>query len=128
MNDIYLPQPKIARQHHFAPIWLLPIIALLVGIWLVWRSLLDIGPQITIEFESGEGIVPNQTQVQYKGIVIGVVKDLKAKEDFSGVLATIQIDKRVEERFGGVPEETEFWLVQPQVSLAGVSGDRKSVV
>lgn len=122
MNDIYLPQPKIARQHHFAPIWLLPIIALLVGIWLVWRSLLDIGPQISIEFESGEGIVPNQTQVQYKGIVIGVVKDLKAKEDYSGVLATIQIDKRVEERFGGVPEETEFWLVQPQVSLAGVSG------
>ncbi len=122
MSDIYLPQPKIARQPHIAPIWLLPIIALLVGAWLIWRSLLDMGPHITVEFETGEGIVPNQTQVQYKGIVVGVVKKLRSKDDLTGVLAEIEIDKGIAGRLGGVPKEAQFWLVQPQVTLGGISG------
>ncbi len=122
MNDIKLAQPTVSKKQHIAPIWLLPIVALLVGVWLVWRSLLDVGPVITVEFESGEGIVANQTQVQYKGIPLGVVKTLVSKEDFSGVVATIQLDKRVGSKLGGVPKETQFWLVQPQVTLGGVSG------
>jgi paraquat-inducible protein B len=122
MTDIYLPQPTVSAKRHFAPIWILPIIALLVGIWLVWRSLLDIGPQITIEFDQGDGVVPNQTQVKYKGIVIGVVKSMDVKDDLSGVVAHIQLQKGVGQRFGGIPKETLFWLVQPQVSLGGVSG------
>ncbi len=122
MNDITLPRPTVSKKRHIAPIWLLPIIALLVGIWLVWRSLLDMGPQITIEFESGEGIVPNQTQVKYKGIVVGTVKQLRNKEDLSGVIADVEIDKSIVKKRGGVPKEAEFWLVQPQVTLAGISG------
>jgi paraquat-inducible protein B len=122
MTDIYLPQPKIAQKHGIAPIWLLPIVALLVGVWLVYRSLLEVGPQITVDFENGEGIVPNQTQVKYKGIVIGVVKQMKAKEDFSGVTADIEMDQRVGDTLGGVPADAQFWLVQPQVGIGGVSG------
>jgi paraquat-inducible protein B len=122
MNDIYLPQPKISPKKHIAPIWLLPIIALLVGVWLVWRSLLDMGPTITIEFENGEGIVANQTPVKYKGITIGMVKGLHNKEDLSGVLVDVEIDKRIAQKRGGIPKEAEFWLVEPQVTLAGVSG------
>ncbi|MBM3992507.1 MAG: MCE family protein, partial [Planctomycetes bacterium] len=122
MNEITLPQPAVANKRHIAPIWLLPFIALLVGVWLVWRSLLDIGPTIYIEFESGEGIVANQTQVKYKGIVIGTVKNLVNKEDFSGVIAEVEMDKGIRKKRGGVPKESQFWLVQPQVSLAGISG------
>lgn len=122
MSDIYLPQPAVSAKRSIAPIWLLPIVALLVGVWLVWRSLLDIGPEIRIEFEQGDGIVPNQTQVKYKGIVVGVVKAMNTKDDFSGVIAEVQIDKRVGENLGGVPKEARFWLVQPQVTLGGVSG------
>lgn len=122
MSDIALAKPVVSRKRHIAPIWLLPIIALLVGIWLVWRTLLDMGPTITVEFESGEGIVPNQTPVKYKGITVGIVKELHNKEDLSGVIAEIEIDKRIVEKRGGVPKEAEFWLVQPQVTLGGISG------
>ncbi|MBK8676199.1 MAG: hypothetical protein IPN27_07390 [Cellvibrionales bacterium] len=47
------------------------MIALLVGIWLVWRSLLDMGPTITVEFENGDGIIANQTPVKHKGYYSG---------------------------------------------------------
>ena len=122
MNDIPVSRPTVSQKRHIAPIWVLPFIALLVGVWLVWRSLLDMGPEITIEFESAEGIVPNQTQVQYKGMVLGVVKSTRGKDDLSGVIVTVQIDKRIYNRFEGIPKETEFWLVQPQVTLGGITG------
>lgn len=122
MNDALLSRPAVSKKRHIAPIWLLPFIALLVGVWLVWRSLLDIGPTITIEFESGDGIVANQTQVKYKGIAIGTVKQLSNKDDLSGVIVEVEMDKIMKKRRGGVPKEAQFWLVQPQVSLAGISG------
>ncbi len=122
MNDVSLSRPAVSKKRHIAPIWLLPFIALLVGVWLVWRSLLDIGPTITIEFESGDGIVANQTQVKFKGIVIGTVKQLRNKDDLTGVIAEVEMDKSIKKKRGGVPKEAQFWLVQPQVSLAGISG------
>src|SRR6478735_8411497 len=122
MNDISLPRSNVSKKRHIAPIWLLPFIALLVGVWLVWRSLLDIGPTITIEFENGDGIVANQTQVKYRGIAIGTVKHLRNKDDLSGVVVEVEMDKSLKKNRGGVPKEAQFWLVQPQVSLAGISG------
>ncbi len=122
MNDIYLPQPKLEPQRRIAPIWMLPILALIVGGWLVWRSLLDMGPKIGIEFENGDGIVANQTQVHYKGIAVGVVKALQPKDDLSGVVVRVEMDKQIAKKLGGVPKEAQFWLVQPQVTMAGISG------
>jgi paraquat-inducible protein B len=122
MNDIYLPQPNIEPQRRIAPIWLLPILALLVGGWLVWRSLLDMGPKIEIELENGDGIIANQTQIHYKGIAVGVVKSLEPKDDLAAVIARVELDKHIAKRLGGVPKDAQFWLVQPQVTLGGISG------
>lgn len=125
MTDIdlsALPQAQIARRRYIAPIWLLPLLALLIGVWLLWRSLLDTGPQIDIEFDSGDGIVANQTVLRYRGINVGLVKSLRVKKDLSGVVAHVELDKQVENNWPGVPKNTQFWLVQPQITLSGVSG------
>ncbi len=122
MDDNALPQPAINKKRHIAYVWLLPVVALLVGIWLVWRSLLDMGPTITVEFENGDGIVANQTPVKHKGITVGMVRELHVKDDMSGVLVDIEVDKAVAKKYGGVPKEAQFWLVQPQISLGGISG------
>ncbi|MBK8102803.1 MAG: MCE family protein [Cellvibrionales bacterium] len=122
MDDNTLSMPSVRKKRQVAYIWLLPLIALLVGIWLVWRSLLDMGPTITVEFENGDGIVANQTPVKHKGITVGMVRKLRVKDDMSGVLVDVEVDKAVEHKLGGVPKEAQFWLVQPQVSLGGISG------
>lgn len=122
MDDIALPKPVLTPKRHIAYIWLLPVIALLVGMWLVWRSLLDMGPTITVEFENGDGIVANQTPVKHKGITVGMVRELHVKDDMSGVLVDIEVDKAVAKKYDGVPKEAQFWLVQPQISLGGISG------
>jgi paraquat-inducible protein B len=122
VDDNTLSMPSVRKKRQVAYIWLLPLIALLVGIWLVWRSLLDMGPTITVEFENGDGIVANQTPVKHKGITVGMVRKLRVKDDMSGVLVDVEVDKAVEHKLGGVPKEAQFWLVQPQVSLGGISG------
>lgn len=116
--------PLIKQRRHISPIWFLPFLALVIGVWLVWRTLLDTGPQITVEFESSAGIVAQQTQLRYKGITFGVVKEITPKPDLSGVIVTIEIDKSTlqKRRDKGFPADTKIWLVEPQVSLTGISG------
>lgn len=116
--------PLMKHRRHISPIWFLPFVALIIGVWLVWRTLLDTGPTVYVEFESSEGIVADQTQIRYKGISFGIVTDINPKSDLSGVVATIELDKNMlkKNREHGFPKDTKIWLVKPQISLSGVSG------
>lgn len=113
-----VPAARVVRRRRIAPIWVLPLLALVVGGWLVYRSLLASGPRVTIEFESADGIVVNQTQVRYRGIPIGVVKQLEILDNLAGVKAVVEFDKKIP----GIPINSQFWLVTPQISVSGISG------
>lgn len=76
---------------------------------------------IEVRFESGEGIVANKTEVVYKGMSVGKVKSLVLddKGRNKGVIATIEMNQVAEEH---LRKNTRFWLVKPNVSLAGITG------
>jgi len=99
----------------------LPLIALVIGGWLGWQAYRDAGVNIEVRFESGEGIVANKTEVVFKGMSVGKVKDLvlDAKGSNTGVIATIEMNKEAEPQLNS---GTRFWLVKPSVSLAGITG------
>ena len=59
------PSP-LARRHRVSAIWVVPLMAALLGIWLVWQNLLDEGPAVTVTWESGAGIRADETPVRYK--------------------------------------------------------------
>lgn len=114
-------QPVIRPASSWSFIWVLPIIALLIGGWLLWRAYDQAGVEIQVIFASGEGLQAGKTEVIFKGMPIGKLKDLVLDDTGAGrgVIATLEMDKRV------VPylrERTRFWLVKPSVTLAGVSG------
>ncbi len=73
-----LPEPVLAQQNrlHLSLVWIVPIVALVVGAVLVVRALLQTGPEITIEFRSGEGIEAGRTEVRFKEVVVGRVKSV----------------------------------------------------
>ena len=72
-----LPEPVLARQNrlHLSLVWIVPIVALVLGAVLVVRALLQAGPEITIEFRSAEGIEPGRTEVRFKEVVVGTRQD-----------------------------------------------------
>ena len=89
MSD--LPTAKTRPASNWSAIWILPLIALIIGGWLGWRAYTQTGIDIQVRFESGEGIVANKTEVVYKGMPVGKVKTLALDEagPSNGVIATV---------------------------------------
>ena len=115
-----LPRPVVKRRHFNASlIWLIPALAAIVGIGLVINNWLATGPDITISFQSAEGLDAGKTTVKYKNVVIGRVKKIHLSDDRSHVLVNVALEKSAE---GFASKNTRFWVVRPRIGLGGVSG------
>ena len=116
-----LPSPKRERQRDWLPslVWLIPIIAAVIGIALMVKILVDRGPVITISFRTGEGLEAGKTKVKYKEVDIGEVRTITLSKDRSQVLVTVQLSKDAES-FTAV--DTHFWVVRPRLGASGISG------
>jgi len=115
-----LPQPVVKRRRFSASlIWLIPALAALVGISLVVNSWLQAGPQITISFQSAEGLDAGKTPVKYKNVVIGKVRKIRLSEDRSHVLVSVALEKSAS---SFATKGTRYWVVRPRIGLGGVSG------
>jgi paraquat-inducible protein B len=116
-----LPHPVVERPSRWLPslVWLIPLLAALIGGALVARSMLDKGPTVVISFLGGEGLEAGKTKVKYKEVDIGVVTAVKLGEDISKVLVTVELNREAK-RFAG--KDTRFWVVRPHIGASGVSG------
>jgi len=103
----------------FSVIWIIPILAAAVAIGLVIQRAVSEGPVITIEFKSASGIEAGKTFIKYKDVRIGVVSAVTLSEDYSKVLVKAKIAKHAT---GLMVEDAKFWIVEPRISLNGVSG------
>jgi len=115
-----LPQPVVRhRRVNVTVIWLVPIVAALIGLSLVVHSWLQAGPEITISFQTAEGLTAGKTPVKYKNVVIGKVDKIRLSQDRSQVIVQVDLDKSAE---GFATTGTRFWVVRPRIGLGGVSG------
>lgn len=111
--------PVIKEKKGISPIWILPLVALSIGAWLLYTSYRDAGISVTIHFDNAEGITPNKTQVMYKGVAVGVVERIYVDENLQGVSLRLKIDKKAKR---GLVEDTKFWIVRPEISAGRISG------
>jgi paraquat-inducible protein B len=109
------PKPRWSLQL----IWLIPIVAALIGGWLAAKALLERGPTATISFRTAEGLEAGKTKIKYKNVNIGVVKDIALSQDRLRVVVTAQFRKEAE---SFLVEDTRFWVVRPRISGGEVSG------
>jgi paraquat-inducible protein B len=115
------PVPSIRRKNRMrlSLVWVVPIVALLVGASLLVRNMLAVGPRIEIEFRNAESLEPGKTEVRYKEVVIGRVESVSLRDDRKHVIATVQLSRAAASI---AVQDTGFWVVRPRVGLAGVSG------
>ncbi|WP_248748855.1 MlaD family protein [Pseudomonas sp. MWU15-20650] len=107
------------RRFSVSLVWIVPIVAVLVGISLVVHSVLQQGPTIVLNFKTGSGLVANKTEVKYRNVVIGQVSDVALSDDQKSVNATIKLAKQAE---SFTREDSKFWVVRPHIGAGGVSG------
>ena len=114
-----LPDADIRKRSRFYTIWLIPLIAAAIGGWLVYQSFLSRGIPVTITFNSGEGIVADETLIKYGGVEIGRVTSIKLSDDKNSVI----VDAMLKKSAGDFAKEgSQFWVVRPRLDLRGVSG------
>jgi paraquat-inducible protein B len=116
-----LPSAVAQAKRRWAPqiIWIIPIVAVLVGLGLLYKSIADRGPTITVSFNTGDGLVAGKTFVKFKDVNIGLVKTVILSEDHQKVIATIALDKDAADF---ARADTRFWIVRPRITASGVSG------
>ena len=107
------------RRARFSPIWIVPILAILVAIGVAWERLASEGPTITITFKSADGIEAGKTFVKYKEVNIGQVTSVRLTDDAQNVEVLARIAKSASAL---MVEDAHFWVVRPRISLSGVSG------
>ena len=114
-----LPQAVVQRKKQISIVWLVPIVAILIGGWLAYKGLTEKGPEITISFKSAEGLEAGKTKLKYKDVEIGQVQTIRFNTDLSRVLVTAELVKEADPH---LTENTRFWVVRPRVTASGVSG------
>lgn len=114
-----LPEVAVKPGRSFSIVWLIPLVAAAIGAWLLYTTLSEKGPVITIAFETAAGLEAGKTKVKHLDVEVGVVETVVLKEDLSGVVVTVQMVKGAD-RY--LTSGTRFWVVRPRLTAGGVSG------
>jgi paraquat-inducible protein B len=115
------PQATVVppKRRRISVIWLIPILAAVVAVGIAIQRILSEGPTITVVFVAAEGLEAGKTFIKYKDVNIGQVTAVKLSSDHSKVEVTAKIDKSATDL---MVEGAKFWVVEPRVTLSGISG------
>ena len=112
-------RPQPGKQRGLPLVWILPLLAAMIGGWIAIQAILERGPTITLSLIDAEGIEAGKTKVRYKSVDIGDVKSITLAADHRTVLVSIGMAKFAEPF---LVEGTHFWVVRPRLGANGVSG------
>ena len=116
-----LPSPRVTRKarRSIGWVWLVPVVAALVGLSIVWHTWSKQGPKITMSFQTASGLEIGKTQIRFRDVVIGTVKDIRLSEKRDAVLVDAELTKDAEAL---ASDGTSFWVEKPRIGYGGVSG------
>ncbi|MFN3235871.1 MAG: MlaD family protein [Pseudomonadales bacterium] len=104
--------------------WTVPLVAVVIAGWLVWRSIPESSAIVTVRAASAEGLSPTHTQVKYRGVPIGIVSDIALDNDLDSTLLTLELD----EGFAAFAQQgAQYWIVRPEFSTANFESLRTIV-
>jgi paraquat-inducible protein B len=119
LQDKDLPKAVIKSVSKISSIWLIPLVALAIGAWMIFDTWQQQGPLITIEFSTAQGININETLVKLRDMPIGKVIGIKLNNTLNGIIITARLDKKASSL---LTSDSQFWVVKPRISLGNISG------
>lgn len=107
------------KRTRISLVWVIPIVAAVAGVWIAVTKIMEKGPEITIVFQSADGLEANKTKINYNGLNVGVITAIRLMEDHKRVIATAQMSPKAKEF---LVKDTQFWVVKPRMSGLNISG------
>ena len=114
-----LPEAKIQSRRRFSIVWVVPLVAAIIGAGLAYKAISERGPTITIVFKTAEGLVAGKTKIKYKDVEVGRVDAIALSKDLSQVVVTADMAREAEHY---LTERTRFWVVRARIAAGEVSG------
>ena len=112
-------EPVKSGRFSLSLIWLIPVLAVVAALGVAFQNWADRGPLIEIAFDQAEGVRPQETELRYRDIPVGLVETVEFSEGLDQVVAHVRLDKAIAQF---VDDQARFWIVRPQVTAQGVSG------
>lgn len=120
MKQYNAPKVKESKSIQIlTTIWLVPFLAMIIALWLVFQYYAKVGPTIEISFKSNAGLIANQSQIKLRNVTIGQVTKISLSEDGKGVIVQARMNKEVAPYLNA---KAKIWIVHPDVDSHGVSG------
>jgi paraquat-inducible protein B len=119
LDDLPAAVTSRSRWGRLPLVWLLPIVVVLAGAYVVVHERLAQGITIEIRFHNAEGLEANKTKIRYKEVEIGEVSDISVSKDRREVIVRASIHRNAKDY---MIEDTRFWVVRPRVSASGITG------
>jgi len=110
---------EITKEPKISAIWIIPAIALLVGVWMLYQYQSNKGPTIFIEMPQAEGIIAGKTEIKVRSVKIGQIDHVRLSDTQDSVIARAQIDKNYNEL---LTDDAKIWVVKPRIDETGISG------
>ncbi len=112
-------KPKIAHRRRISSVWIIPIVALLLAGWLVWKNSIAKGPLVTITFETAEGLAAGKTEIRCRSVKIGEVETVNLNSELNGVEVSVRIEPDAVKL---LHQDSQFWVVRPRITAQSVTG------
>lgn len=119
MSQDNFGEAQIKQIKRWSPVWIVPIITVLIGTWIIYYHFSHQGPQVILTTANAEGIVPGKTAIKSRSVDIGVVESAKLSRDLHHVEIRARLNTGTENM---LHSDSVFWTVKPQVGRAGITG------
>ena len=112
-------QANISQGRKLSGIWIIPLLAALLGIYMVVHTWMTEGPEITIAFKTATGLTQGKTKIKYRNVDMGLVEEVRLNDEYDGVIAKVKLERQA---LSLLREDTRFWVVTARVGVGNISG------
>jgi paraquat-inducible protein B len=112
-------QADISQGRKLSGIWIIPLLALVLGIYMVIHNYLTEGPSIDIAFKTADGLEAGKTRVKYRDVDMGLVEEVRLNEGLDGVIAKVKMERQA---LPMLRDDTRFWVVTARIGVGNISG------
>ncbi len=116
MNDL---KPDVKRGRNVSPIWIVPIVAVLLGIWMVGYNFYNQGTEVILSFSNADDLIAGKTKIKYLSVEVGQVEGVILNPEANGVLVKISLEKGYKTL---LRKDTRFWVERVRIGAGGISG------
>jgi paraquat-inducible protein B len=102
-------------------VWLMPIIALVVSVSMMYQSYMTKGVEIVINFKDASGFEKIKTAIKYRGVRVGYVKSVSVNPNNINQFKVVAVINKQDSNYI-VRAGTKFWKKSVKIGKDGVSG------